>query len=251
MASRAGTIFRTPDAAATVAIDEINGASIAQNVEFAGRILSRASGYTFGAPRTLHRRDDSDAGPKTAASVGTYHTHAGEFEPTDEIISPMDLLKDTLGKELSYLGTPRGRVMKFTPIDLLESLDQAFNAEGLVETLRHPAFNPAQMRGAMLGRWSVQRPSTADVWDEIFFQDGVAVWTQGTGASKFASLGSGLWWLQGDNIVVLWRADLVEIWPLPLRPKRQIAGESDGARLIAKKTEGSALNPRTRFSLFV
>jgi Domain of unknown function (DUF4329) len=250
MAHRAGTIFRTADAAAIAAIEDINATSIAQNFEYAGRILTRSSGFTFTPPQTLKLRDDSYAGQKTPDSIGTYHTHSGEFEPTDEIFSINDKGKATLGKEYSYLGTPRGRILKYTPVDLLDGFDEMFNSSGLVETLRYPSYNPAQTRGAMLGRWAIERPQTSDAWDEIFFADGMVVWTQGSGPDKFLSLGTGLWWTQNDTISVMWRADLVENWPLPLRQKKEIAEESDGARLIAKKIESSALNPKSRFSLF-
>jgi Domain of unknown function (DUF4329) len=137
---RAGQPFTSADAAATAAIDDINPTSISRNVEFAGRIFRRANGaYSFTAPGTLNRSDDSDAGPKVAgaANIGTYHTHAGGFNETDEIFSPQDLLKATLAKELSYLGTPHQRVLKFTPIDLLSKQEQATYPTGKVDVLRN------------------------------------------------------------------------------------------------------------------
>ena len=249
MTNRAGMIFQTADGAATAAIEDINPTSIAQNFEYAGRILQRANGFTFTAAQTLRLRDDSFAGAKTADSVGTYHTHSGEFEPTDETFSPKDLVKATLGKELSYMGTPRGRILKFTPIDLLPPHEQSHNPTGLVETLRPPAYNIARERGAMLGRWEVQRPSKGDGWDVVFFSDGVAVWTQGWGDDRFASLGNGVWWTVDDTVAVMWSADLFESWPLPVRPAKQVAMESDGARLVARRTESSDLNPKSRFSI--
>lgn len=61
----------------------------------------------------------SEAGPRIPTNVGTYHTHAGAFAPTDEEFSPDDKLKATLGKELAYLGTPYQRIIKYTPVNLL------------------------------------------------------------------------------------------------------------------------------------
>lgn len=249
MSSSAGVDFRSDDDAAVRAIEEINPASITRNIEFAGRILKRAAGFTFTGPRTLGKRDDSDPGPKTAESIGTYHTHSGEFEPSDETFSPTDKVKATLGKELSFLGTPRGRILKFTPVDLLSPIEQAFNPTGVVETLKPPPFNSAHALGSALGRWAVDRPSTGDNWDTVFFPDGSVVWTQGTGTDRFAALGTGTWGIQDDDILILWRADLTESWPLPLRPKRQVSVESTGARLIAKRTEGPGENPKSKFAV--
>ena len=214
-----------------------------------GRILGRGTGFTFTTARTLNKRDDSDPGPKTPDSVGTYHTHAGEFERTDEEFSPTDKGKATLGKELSFLGTPRGRILKYTPIDLLSGLEQAVNSSGLVETLRSPTYDASRERGLICGRWTVNRPKTLDTWDAIFFANSCAVWTQGTGAAKFQSLGSGMWWIQNDEIVVMWRADLQEFWPLPLRVGKEIAQEQPGNRLVAKKIEGPDDNPQSKFSV--
>jgi hypothetical protein len=138
--SRAGQPFRTADAAAIAAIEDINAFSISRNVEFAGRIFRRQNGvYTFTEARTLNRSDDSDAGPKVhgATNIGTYHTHAGGFYETDEIFSPQDKLKATLGRELSYLGTPHQRILKFTPVDLLTRQEQETNSTGKVEVLRN------------------------------------------------------------------------------------------------------------------
>jgi hypothetical protein len=247
---KAGVPFPDPDAAAIAAIDEINSTSIMRNVEFAGRILKTSSAFTFTQAQTLNQRDDSDPGLKVAGSIGSYHTHSGEFERTDEQFSPMDLLKATMGKELSYVGTPRGRILKFTPVNLLSGFDQSFNPTGLVETLRSPTYNTAQERGTLVGRWKVDRPRTSDQWDTVFFPDSRVLWTQGSGANKFVSLGEGIWSVQNDEVVILWRADLQEFWPLPLRSAKEIAQEQPGNRLVARKTEGSQDNPHSKFSVF-
>lgn len=132
--------FSSANAAAIAAIEDINPTSISRNVEFAGRIFRRANGaYSFTEPQTLNSSDDSNAGPKVAGvtNIGTYHTHAGGFNETDEIFSPKDKLKATLGKELSYLGTPHQRILKFTPVDLLSKQEQANSSTGTVEFLRN------------------------------------------------------------------------------------------------------------------
>ena len=54
--------------------------------------------------------------------------HGGEFEETDEVFSPKDKLKATLGKEVSYLGTPYQRILKYTPVDLLPAGEQQDDA---------------------------------------------------------------------------------------------------------------------------
>lgn len=251
MASKAGRIFPSEDEAAIAAIEEINPVSIARNIEFAGRIVERDTGFTFTPARTLNLKDNSDPGPKIAGSIGSYHTHSGEFEATDEVFSPSDKAKATLGKELSFFGTPRGRILKYTPIDLLPPYEQGLNPTGVVEILKFPAYNIAHERGSLLGRWGVDRPKSGDTWDVIFFADASAVWTQGTGKEKFVALGTGTWWTKDDNIVTLWRADLAEFWPLPLRPKKQVGAESTGARLVARKTEESTENPKSKFSISV
>ena len=127
-------MFNTADEAAIAAIERINPTSISRNVEFAGRIFKRNGKYFFTQATTLNRSDDSDPGFKVpnAENIGTYHTHAGGFNETDEIFSPQDKLKATLGRELSYLGTPHQRILKFTPVSLLPANAQ----EGQVEVLR-------------------------------------------------------------------------------------------------------------------
>jgi hypothetical protein len=127
-------MFNTADEAAIAAIEAINPTSIARNIEHAGRIFKRNGKFFFTPAQTLNRSDDSDPGFKVPGveNIGTYHTHAGGFNETDEIFSPQDKLKATLGKEISYLGTPYQRILKFTPISLLPANAQ----EGQVEILR-------------------------------------------------------------------------------------------------------------------
>lgn len=130
--------FPTADAAAIGAIQKINPSSIANKWEYAGRIYQKNDGkFYYTDAQTQKDPNNSDPGPKVSGSknIGTYHTHGGAFDETDEIFSPQDKLKSTLGKEISYLGTPKQRVLKFTPVDLLPADQQRDNPVGLIEVL--------------------------------------------------------------------------------------------------------------------
>ena len=96
-------MFNMANEVAIAAIELINPTSIARNIEFAGRIFQRKGKFFFTQATTLNRSDDSYPGPKVSnvVNVGTYHTHAGGFFETDEIFSPQDKLKATLGREIS------------------------------------------------------------------------------------------------------------------------------------------------------
>jgi hypothetical protein len=117
--SRAGFAFRTADAAAVAALDEIYFKSLANRVEFAGRVFQKGASFFFTAARA-GSRDNSDPGAKlpNVSNVGTYHSHGGEFQPTDELFSPQDKLKAEFGKEVSYLITPRRKILKYIPASL-------------------------------------------------------------------------------------------------------------------------------------
>jgi peptidoglycan hydrolase-like protein with peptidoglycan-binding domain len=118
--SRAGFPFQSADIAAITALDEIYYKSVANNWEFAGRIFKRSGKYFYTSPRTLKSSRESDPGLKlpNVENIGTYHSHAGQFLPTDELFSPKDKLKAELGKDVSYVITPRGKIMKYIPISL-------------------------------------------------------------------------------------------------------------------------------------
>jgi len=132
--------FPSADAAAIAAIQKINPTSISQKWEYAGRIYQKKDGkFYYTDAKTLQDPNNSDPGPKMLGSgiknIGTYHTHAGAFAETDEIFSPQDKLKAMMGKEISYLGTPLQRVLKYTPIDLLSPDQQQESPTGTVEPL--------------------------------------------------------------------------------------------------------------------
>ena len=84
----------------------------------------------------------SEAGPRVPTNVGTYHTHAGAFAPTDEEFSPDDKLKATLGQELAYLGTPYQRIIKYTPVNLLPPDLQDKYPLGRLDALRNVCVLP-------------------------------------------------------------------------------------------------------------
>jgi hypothetical protein len=137
--TRAGQFFQTADQAAFAAIDEITRTSIANNWEYAGRIFQIPGGmYTFTKATTMELDAESNPGPEVPGytNVGTYHTHAGGFFASDEDFSPKDKLKATIAKQLSYLGTPRGRILRFTPIDLLSAVEQKDFPTGRTEVMR-------------------------------------------------------------------------------------------------------------------
>src|SRR5947209_6182252 len=92
-ASRAGHAFGTADDAAIAALDEVLTLSIENNWEYAGCIFRMTNGkYSFTRAVTDKKADDSTAElsppPAGTTKVGTYHTHAGNFELTDEQFSP-------------------------------------------------------------------------------------------------------------------------------------------------------------------
>jgi hypothetical protein len=146
MSNAERAIFGSADDAAVAAIDEILPLSIRDNVEFAGRIFREPRGTRFAFTRPIRgTRDDSDPGSRTPpprligfVNIGTYHTHAGSFQETDEIFSPADRAKAVFAKEHSWLGTPHQRILRFTPMSLLPPGEE-FDMElkGNVEVLRN------------------------------------------------------------------------------------------------------------------
>lgn len=128
--SRSGQPFRTQDAAAESALAEISQTSVEQNIEYAGNIYRRSDGrFSFSAAVPGSNIDsDPSASPVPAGAkiVGTYHSHAGEFAATDEIFSPMDQLKATMGRKVSYLMTPLGNQYKYVPVGLPQHLRAKF-----------------------------------------------------------------------------------------------------------------------------
>jgi hypothetical protein len=115
------TPFNSADDAAKAALSWINGTSIDEGVEYAGRIYQETGGsgkYFFSSP-VAGSSNDSDSNssriPAETTVVGTYHTHGGGFDATDEFFSAQDILKAAMSKHPAYLVTPRGVIQRFEP----------------------------------------------------------------------------------------------------------------------------------------
>lgn len=147
-----------PDQAAYDTADEAGMASISFIIQKSIKELREYAGWVYQNPNnskyyfSIPRRGDantSSPGPKPQGMtvIGTYHTHGGrpgQSVATDEIFSPDDKVKATLGKQISYLGTPKGRILRYTPVDLLPHEVQAQYPTGFVEILFDGNnFNPS------------------------------------------------------------------------------------------------------------
>jgi hypothetical protein len=138
--SRAGVHFHSPDEAAAAALKEIYARTMDEDHEFAGKIYRNSDGsYSFSPPVTIGSDRESDANlsptPPGAPIVATYHSHGVGHLPTDELFSPDDKLKATLGHKASYVLTPSGGLFKYRPIDLLPIDEQARYPTGRVTRL--------------------------------------------------------------------------------------------------------------------
>jgi hypothetical protein len=137
--SKAGKPFPSADAAAIVALEEIQDVSLNDNLEYAGRIYRRSDGSFSFSPPARGENASSDPSmspvPASVTVVGTYHSHAGGFNPTDELYSPDDKLKAEMATKVSYLLTPRGNIFKYTPGSLLPVDQQQPDGLGIVTDL--------------------------------------------------------------------------------------------------------------------
>lgn len=108
--------FNTVDEAAIAAINEINPRSIAQNIEYGGRIYMKPDGkfsYTDavqGGPWSI----DPGQHPPGTNLAGTYHTHAGPFGAPYQF-SKQDQIAARANMVPEYLGTPTGAIKKYSP----------------------------------------------------------------------------------------------------------------------------------------
>jgi len=151
------TVYSEADDAAINALNEVLVRSIRDNVEFAGRIFASSDGKRFAFTRPNRgARDDAYPGSRKPppqligfVNVGTYHTHGGNFELTDEEVSPADALKAAFAREFCWIVTPMQRIIKFTPISVLlvdpnydPSIDLSFDTrlQGVVEELVPPQY---------------------------------------------------------------------------------------------------------------
>jgi RHS repeat-associated protein len=124
-----GDCYRTMDIAAANALGDINGISVLNGREYAGRLYANPNGtFSYNAPTTLGRDlawNRSNPGPVMTNTVGDYHTHGAMTLATahDEFFSPRDITESKRDAQLtgslsyaSYLGTTQGAMKKYSPI---------------------------------------------------------------------------------------------------------------------------------------
>lgn len=124
-----GDCYRTIDIAAANALGDINGISVLNGREYAGRLYVNPNGtFSYTAPTTLGRDlawNRSNPGPVMTNTVGDYHTHGAMTLATahDEFFSPRDITESKRDAQLtgslsyaSYLGTTQGAMKKYSPI---------------------------------------------------------------------------------------------------------------------------------------
>ncbi len=110
-----GDPYPSADAAAIQAIKDINPTSIKQNIEYAGKIYKNADGtYSYTDPLGGDERT-SDVGhcPPGKDDEGDYHTHANAKNGED--FSYVDKEGNDENGKPGYLGTPSGKIKKYTP----------------------------------------------------------------------------------------------------------------------------------------
>jgi hypothetical protein len=113
-----GDRYPSADAAAIQAIRDINPTSIKEAVEYAGRIYRNPDDtYSYTEPRRGSRkRSHPGSCPAGTSPAGDYHTH-GELEHYyDEDFSDDDMKGNDKCGLPGYLGTPTGKIKKYTPV---------------------------------------------------------------------------------------------------------------------------------------
>jgi RHS repeat-associated protein len=115
-----GDRYKSPDRAGVQAIRDFNPVSIQRNREYGGSICRLPNGScTYTAPEigTDHNIPQGyPSCPAGTTNAGQYHTH-GAYKPNykGEVFSGNDqTLSDHEGVP-SYLGTPSGNILKYTP----------------------------------------------------------------------------------------------------------------------------------------
>lgn len=114
-----GDSYPTCDAAGKDAIKDINRESIKNDVEYAGRIYKNPDGSYSYTPPNKGTKDSSKPGqvPDGKQHAGMYHTHGAKDPKYDgENFSDDDKKVADRHGDPSYLGTPSGKVKKYTPI---------------------------------------------------------------------------------------------------------------------------------------
>jgi hypothetical protein len=143
--SRAGHLFPTPDAAACAAIDEVLPALAPGGYTYAGYILQIPAGlYLFSKPVALGGGPDAASSPPMAYTViGVYYARPPSSEETEEELSPEDRSRAIGMSELVFVGVPSGKIVRFTPPDMLPPEDQQAVSSGRTEVLRVASAAPA------------------------------------------------------------------------------------------------------------
>ena len=113
-----GDSYRSSSEAGYQAVKDINGKSIREDREFAGKIYKKPDGtYSYTEPRRGGPHV-SDAGPlpKGTDDAGDYHTHGAESSGyDDQNFSSTDKAGNIAKGTPGYLGTPTGEIKKFAP----------------------------------------------------------------------------------------------------------------------------------------
>jgi RHS repeat-associated protein len=128
--SRSGTPFNSPDEAARTAMAEICGSSVREDREWGGRIyiwdqVAGGTGkyyYTMPIQGEKHGIPQIPEVPGGAFMVASYHSHGAESGPQvgDETISWIDKSVAEAYKVYSYVVTPTGRLLRYTPNGVLD-----------------------------------------------------------------------------------------------------------------------------------
>jgi hypothetical protein len=138
--SAAGTAFTSPESAALSALSEIDTVSTDGNIEYAGKAYENPDGsysFTSAAPGTSGTSNPAASPvPAGATVVGSYHSHAGEFNASDEFFSEQDKDQARNRHQFSYLVTPRGQRFQYTPVNMLPPSAQESYPDGRVTRLR-------------------------------------------------------------------------------------------------------------------
>lgn len=137
-AGRAGHLFPTPDAAACAAIDEILPVLGPGAGSYGGYILQLPAGlYHFTRPVSLEPGADSGALPPSSdAVIGSYYARPWASEDFEGDLSPADRARAIQRSELVFVGTAGGKIVRYTPVDMLPPEDQQSSPAGRVEVLR-------------------------------------------------------------------------------------------------------------------
>ena len=136
--SRAGHLFPTADAAACAAIDEILPVLGLGAGGYGGYILQVPAGlYLFSRPVSLAPGADSGAlAPPAYTVMGVYYARPPCGDGTEEEFSPADRARAIQQSELVFVGTAAGKIVRYTPTDMLPPEDQESSPGGRTEVLR-------------------------------------------------------------------------------------------------------------------